>query len=163
MPDRKPHILEFLINKKTNSFSTWIGYTFNKNSYNFPELTPSIFPNNLDIKHSVSFGNTFTYKKLDIALGLLWRTGKPHTTPTSENDVNINGITNSIIYNEPNSDRLTSYFRTDFSSTYKFNLGKNSSAMVGISILNLLNTKNILNTYYKVTNQNTINTINTII
>jgi len=152
--------VEFLINKKTKSFSTWIGYTFNKNSYNFPELTPSVFPNNLDIKHSLSFGNTFTYKKLDIALGLLWRTGKPHTTPTSEDAVNINGITSSIIYNEPNSDRLTSYFRTDFSSTYKFNLGENSSAMVGISILNLLNTKNILNTYYKVTNQNTINTIN---
>jgi hypothetical protein len=34
------------------------------------------------------------------------------------------------------------------------------NGMAGISVLNLLNTKNILNTYYKINNDNTIKTIN---
>jgi len=148
--------LEFMINKKTAAFSTWIGYTYNKNDYEFPELTPTIFPNNLDIRHSISFGNTYTYKKIDLALGLLWRTGKPHTSPINNNAISTNGISNSINYNNPNSERLSNYFRADFSSTYKFKLNEKINGMAGISILNILNNQNILNTYYKINTKNTI-------
>ncbi|WP_372793161.1 TonB-dependent receptor plug domain-containing protein, partial [Lutibacter sp.] len=116
--------LEFIINKNTATFSTWVGYTYNKNDYEFTELTPTIFPNNLDIRHSISFGNTYTYKKIDFALGLLWRTGKPHTSPLNNNAISTNGISNSINYNDPNSERLSNYFRADFSSTYKFKLNE---------------------------------------
>ncbi|MDO9274820.1 MAG: TonB-dependent receptor plug domain-containing protein [Lutibacter sp.] len=152
--------IEFLINKKTDAYSTWLSYTFNENNYNFPQLSPAVFPNNLDIKHSISFGNTYTYKKLNFALGLLWRTGKPHTTPTQNDAVTINGATRYINYNAPNSNRLSNYFRADFSSTYQFNLSEKVNGMIGISILNLFNNKNILNTYYKINDQNAINTIN---
>ena len=152
--------LEFMVNKKTKVFSTWLGYTFNKNDYKFNELTPSVFPNNLDIRHSISFGNTYTYKRLNIALGLLWRTGKPHTTPIEDNAVLLTGISNSINYNEPNRERLSNYFRADFSSTYNFKLSKKINGLAGVSILNLLNTKNILNTYYKITAENSIEAIN---
>ena len=152
--------IEFLINKKTDSYSTWLGYTFNENNYNFPQLSPAVFLNNLDVKHSISLGNTYTYKKFDFALGLLWRTGKPNTTPTQNDAVTINGVNRYINYNSPNSSRLSNYFRVDFSSTYKFNFSKKVNGMVGISVLNLFNTKNILNTYYKINSENTINTIN---
>jgi len=154
--------LEFLINRKTEAFSTWLGYTYNDNTYNFPELSPSEFPNNLDIKHSISFGNTYTYKKFNFAIGVLWRNGKPYTTPQEGNPINIDGLDSYINYNAPNSDHLPNYFRVDFSSTYKFNLGKKVDAMAGVSILNILNTKNILNTYYKTTPEGTINTIHNI-
>ncbi|MFK5959517.1 MAG: TonB-dependent receptor plug domain-containing protein [Lutibacter sp.] len=152
--------IEFLANKKTEKFSVWVGYTYSKNTYNFKELTPAIFPNNLDITHSISFGNTFTFKKVNLALGLNWRTGKPHTTPISNNAVTNNGISNSISYNKPNSERLPNYFRVDFSSTYNFKLSKKVNGMAGISILNILNTKNILNTYYKVNTENSIDFTN---
>jgi len=152
--------IEFLINKKTEAFSTWLGYTFNNNTYNFPELTPTNFPNNLDIKHSFSLGNTYTYKNLDIAIGLLWRTGKPHTTPLSNNSISFDGVSNYINYNEPNSNRLPNYFRVDFSSTYKFKLSKTVNGMTGISILNILNNKNILNRYYKINTENNISAVN---
>ncbi|WP_456424406.1 TonB-dependent receptor domain-containing protein, partial [Lutibacter sp.] len=151
--------IEFLINKKTEVFSTWLGYTFNNNTYSFPELTPTNFPNNLDIKHSVSLGNTYTYKNLDIAIGLLWRTGKPHTTPLSNNSISFDGVSNYINYNEPNSNRLPNYFRVDFSSTYKFKLSKTVNGMTGISILNILNNKNILNRYYKINTENNISAV----
>lgn len=152
--------VEFLINKTTRNYSTWLEYTFNENNYNFPLLSPAVFPNNLDIKHSISFGNTYSYKKFNFALGLLWRTGKPHTTPTQNNNVTIDGVNSFINYNAPNTNRLSNYFRADFSSTYKFNLSEKVNGMIGVSVLNLFNTKNILNTYYKINDENTINTIN---
>jgi len=151
--------VEFMVNKKNENFSTWLGYTYNKNDYKFPELTPTIFPNNLDITHSITFGNTYTYKSIDFALGVLWRTGKPHTTPLNSEAISTEGISNSINYNLPNSERLSNYFRVDFSSTYKFKLSKKVNGMTGISILNLLNNNNILNTYYKISEENTINSI----
>ena len=154
--------LEFLINRKTDAFSTWLGYTYNHNTYNFQELTPSEFPNNLDIKHSISFGNTYTYKKFNFAVGLLWRNGKPYTTPQELNPITIDGLNSYINYNAPNSDNLPNYYRVDFSSTYKFNLNKKVAAMAGVSILNILNTKNILNTYYKITPEGTLKTINNV-
>jgi len=152
--------IEFLINKTTHNYSTWLEYTFNENNYNFPLLSPAIFPNNLDIKHTVSIGNTYSYKKFNFALGLLWRTGKPYTTPTQNNNVTIDGVNRFINYNAPNTNRLSNYFRADFSSTYKFNLSEKVNGMIGVSVLNLFNTKNILNTYYKINDKNTINTIN---
>jgi len=152
--------IEFLINKKTSTFSTWFSYAFNKNDYHFKELSPSIFPNNLDIRHRISFGNTYNYKKMEFALGLLWRTGKPHTSPIENNPINFNSIRNSINYNSPNSERLASYFRADFSSTYKFNFNEKIKGMVGVSVLNFLNTKNILNTHYKINTENLIDVIN---
>tara|TARA_R110001583_G_scaffold173582_2_gene327660 strand:- start:12005 stop:14551 length:2547 start_codon:yes stop_codon:yes gene_type:complete len=152
--------IEFLINKKTKVFSTWLSYTYNKNDYKFNELEPSVFPNNLDIRHRISFGNTYTYKKLNLALGLLWRTGKPHTTPLEINAVTTTGLGSSINYNEPNKERLSNYFRANFSSTYTFKVSKKLHGMVGISVLNLLNSKNILNTYYEVNSEKSISTIN---
>jgi hypothetical protein len=154
--------LEFLINRKTEAFSTWLGYTYNYNTYNFRELTPSEFPNNLDIRHSISFGNTYTYKKFNFAIGLLWRNGKPYTTPQENNPITIDGLNSFINYNSPNSDNLPNYYRIDFSLTYKFNLNKKVDAIAGVSILNILNTKNVLNTYYKITPESTIKTINNV-
>lgn len=154
--------LEFLINRKTEAFSTWLGYTYNDNTYNFTELTPSEFPNNLDIRHSISFGNTYTYKKFNFAIGLLWRNGKPYTTPQKSNPITSDGLNSYINYNSPNSDNLPNYYRIDFSSTYKFNFGKKINAMAGVSILNILNTKNILNTYYKITPDATISAIHNV-
>lgn len=154
--------LEFLINRKTEALSTWLGYTYNNNTYNFTELTPSEFPNNLDIRHSISFGNTYTYKKFNFAIGLLWRNGKPYTTPQESSPITSDGLNSYINYNFPNSNNLPNYFRIDFSSTYKFNFGKKTNAMAGVSILNILNTKNILNTYYKITPDTTISAIHNV-
>ena len=153
---------EFLINKKAGNYSTWLGYTFNINNYNFPQLIPTSFPNNLDVRHSISSGSTFAYKNFNFALGILWRTGKPNTTPKELDPISINGINSFINYNEPNNARLPNYFRTDFSSTYTFKINQKINGLMGVSVLNLLNNKNVLNTYYKINTDQTLNPINTI-
>ena len=151
--------VEFLINKKSKNLISWLSYTYNKNDYKFLELTPSSFPNNLDIRHSISVGNTYNYKNFNVSLGLLWRTGKPFTTPVDDNNVISNGIPNSIVYNNPNGERLSNYYRVDFSSTYKFKISEKLDCMTGVSVLNILNTNNVLNTYYKLSSSNLINKI----
>lgn len=152
--------IEFLINKKINNFSIWLGYTFNNNQYTFKDLTPSTFPNNLDIKHSVSFGNTYTYKKLNFALGIHWRKGKPYTIPDKTEPVISNGISNTINYSLPNNQNLEDYFRADFSSTYAFKFDTKVNGFVGVSLLNIFNKNNTLNTYFKANSDASITQVN---
>ncbi len=152
--------LEFLINKKSHNFSSWLSYTYNKNNYTFNTLIPASFPNNLDIRHTLNIGNTYTYNNIKFALGLLWRTGKPFTTPNENNPVDDSTGVAVVNYNSPNSARLKNYLRADFSSTYEFNFSEKVQAVAGISILNMLNTRNILNTYYEVNTDNGVDAIN---
>ena len=137
--------VEFLINKQFTNVSTWLSYSFSNNEYSFPTLNnEQTFSNNTDLVHAVTFAGTYTINNLKLALGLNWRSGKPTTIPDSTTPVFDNGIN----YSAPNSANLSDYFRTDFSTTYGFTLAKNTKAKVGISIWNVLNRRNILNTYY---------------
>lgn len=155
--------IEFLINKKASNYSTWLSYTYNTNNYTFKDIDPSTFPNNLDIRHNITFAGTYNYKKIKLGVGVHYRTGKPYTQPQEGNNVlNILVFPNTINYEEPNSSRLPEYIRADISANYSFNLGDKSRATVGGSILNLLDRKNILNTYYRVTPENEIETVESI-
>ncbi|WP_461532131.1 TonB-dependent receptor plug domain-containing protein [Sinomicrobium sp.] len=144
--------IEFLLNKKGRNYSTWLSYSIAQNEYNFRELTPSAFPNNLDIRHSISFAGTYTLKKLKLALGLNWNSGRPYTTPIAGNEVTERQTGNSINYNPSNSDRLPDFLRADLSSTYNFEISPSVRANIGIAILNILNRKNTLDIYYRLEN-----------
>ncbi|GGW23636.1 TonB-dependent receptor [Arenibacter certesii] len=152
--------LEFLINKKTKLYSTWLSYTYNYNNYYFEDLVPHKFPNNLDIRHTFTFAGTYTINDFKVGLGANYRTGKPYTQPL-EGDIAIDNSTfpNRINYAEPNSRRLSYYLRADASFIYHFQLGNQIRASVGASVLNILNKKNILNTYYRLNDKNEIETI----
>lgn len=141
--------LEFLINKKAADYSTWLSYTYNKNDYIFDNLTPNTFPNNLDVRHSISFGGTYSLNNLKLAMGLNWRSGKPYTEPEAGNEVSVSNSGNHINYENPNSGRLPEYFRADLSSNYKFKFNEGINGSVGLSVLNFLNRKNVLDTYYR--------------
>ena len=155
--------IEFLINKKASNYSTWLSYTYNTNNYTFNNITPKTFPNNLDIRHNITFAGTYIYQKIKLGVGLHYRTGKPYTRPQDGNNaLNTLVFPNTINYKEPNDSRLPEYIRADISANYSFNLGDKSKATVGASILNVLNRKNILNTYYRVTPENEIETVESI-
>ena len=155
--------VEFLINKKTNTFSTWLSYAYNLNNYTFEDITPNTFPNNLDIRHTVTFAGTYTYEGLKLGIGLNYRTGKPYTEP-QEGDSAIDRTTfpNTINYQENNSSRLPDYLRADASVIYAFEMGNKVKASVGASLLNLLNKRNVLNTYYRLNDDNQIQTIESV-
>lgn len=139
----KTHGLELLINKHFRQYNLWINYTLAENNYYFEEFTPSSFPNNLDIRHTLSAGCTYTLNQFELSGGVNFRTGKPYTKPTSESL----DSSNEIVYEEPNSSRLDNYLRVDISAKYKFSL-PNLKGEFGLSIWNILNRENVINIYY---------------
>jgi len=146
--------LELLINKKGDNYSTWLSYAYNKNDYTFDSIVPQTFPNNLDIRHTITFASTYNYKDLKLSIGLNYRTGKPFTEPVPGDE----GL-NDNNFQEPNSSRLPEYFRADASAIYNFQIGRTIRANAGLSILNFTNRRNSLNKYYRVNQDNEIETV----
>jgi len=142
--------LEFVLNKKTKSFSTWLSYLLMKNDYNFEGLNPSEFPSNFDIRHTATIASTYSYKNFKLALGLNWRSGKPYTEPFAGEEILIDDGTQIIQYGTPNNERLPNYFRTNISAEYVWYFSEKLKGKFNFSILNLLNTKNILNRRYSI-------------
>lgn len=146
--------LEFLINKKGDNYSTWFSYTLNKNDYTYDSIVPMTFPNNLDVRHTMTFASTYTLNRLKLGFGINYRTGKPFTKPQEINPIDNSFFPARISYQEPNSSRLPNYFRADASAVYQWEINRRVKAKVGISILNLINNKNILNRFYRVSEDN---------
>ncbi len=140
---------DFLINKRFENFSTWLSYSYAENNYTFEELEEVTFPNNLDIRHSVTLASSYSFKNLKISGGLNWRTGKPTTQPIEDNEI----IGDKINYQPANSSRLADYMRVDISAQYNFNISEKVKAHAGISVWNVLNKENIINNYYILTNR----------
>ncbi|MBT8320355.1 MAG: TonB-dependent receptor, partial [Eudoraea sp.] len=155
--------MEFLINHKNRYFSTWLSYTFNDNQYSFNNITPGTFPNNLDIRHTVSFATTYMYKGFKLGVGLNYRTGRPYTEPLEgAAGINTSVFPFTIAYQSPNSSTLPDYLRADLSALYDFNIGSKVRATAGASVLNVLNRRNVLNTYYRFNRQLEIETVESI-
>lgn len=146
---------DFLINKQfSNMVSTWLSYTYSKNDYTFPSLNnDNPFPNNADIRHALALSGVYTYNDIKLALGLNWHSGKPTTLPDYAND---DPDDDRITYTTPNSSNLEDYLRVDCSATYTFDISHEARAIVGASIWNIFNKKNIINTYYTLDADNMI-------
>jgi len=154
---------EFLVNYKNARFSSWLSYAYNKNTYFFEDITPNEFPNNLDIRHTLTLASTYNYRNLKLGLGLNYRTGKPYTKPQEgAGAINTTTFPITINYQNPNSSRLPDYLRADASLIYTFQLGETVKATAGASVLNLLGKRNVLNTYYRLNDQDEIETVESI-
>ena len=149
--------IDFLVNKKFNDLvSTWLSYSYSKNNYTFRNLNKGKpFPNNTDIRHTLTLAGTYTYNQFKIALGLNWHTGKPTTQPIAGNE----STDGEINYEAPNSSNLKDYLRADCSATYDFDFSAKTHATVGASVWNVTNKKNILNTYYNVDADNMVSKV----
>ena len=146
---------DFIINNKLNKFNTWLSYSLADNNYVFNELDDNKFPSNIDIRHTISFATTYDLNNLKLSAGINWRTGKPTTKPVTGNEI----VNNSINYEPANDSNLNSYFRVDASAIYDFNMSKKIKAQAGLSVLNILDKKNMINNHYIINTDNTIEEI----
>ena len=152
--------LEALLNYKSDRWSNWISYALNHNEYRFDTLDPQEFPNNLDIRHTLTLGSNYTYGNFIFGLGLNYRTGRPFTEPQAEpNAINTAVFPNQINFMDPNSSRLPDYLRADASMLYRFRISETVKGSAGASILNITGRRNILNTYYRLNSDNEIEKI----
>ncbi|MEX0982817.1 MAG: TonB-dependent receptor plug domain-containing protein [Bacteroidales bacterium] len=139
------HGMELLVNKRFTRSNIWVNYTLAKNDYYFVEFTPSVFPNNLDVRHALSLGGSYTLKSIEVSAGFNYRTGRPYTQPVQDH---LNER-NEIVYEEANSSRLSDYARLDLSAKYTLEI-KEVKAEIGISLWNVLNRHNVYNIFYQV-------------
>ncbi|MEM7487071.1 MAG: TonB-dependent receptor [Bacteroidota bacterium] len=142
--------IDFLLRRQLQKWNVWVSYGYLNSTYNFEELTEMEFRSNFDITHSLSSGITFSTQKLNFAFGANWRTGKPFTPTVGGNEV----MDGNINYDDTNSNELEDYLRLDFSAIYKTKIGSKTSLQTGISVWNLLNRENPINTFFRVNQQN---------
>jgi len=152
--------VEFLANKTADRFSTWLSYTYSINDYQFDSFTPSVFPNNVDIRHSVSLGFNYTVlQNLQLSVGSVWHSGQPYTNPLASSptvQINNNYYVN---YDQPNSQNVDPFFRLDASINYDFNFTKDSKLSFRAGVINLTNHHNTINRYFEVDPEDTNKTI----
>jgi hypothetical protein len=143
--------IEFLANKTSGKFSTWISYTFSINDYQFDSFTPSEFPNNTDIRHSASLGINYDINSnFKVSVGGIWRNGQPYTIPLKGNETVQNGNTTMVNYDSPNSENLDAFMRLDASLSYNFNISNGIKGIIRAGVINTTNEDNLINRYYKV-------------
>jgi len=132
-----------------------LSYTYAENQYTFNDLKEINFPNNIDIRHSITFGTSYAINDFKVSGGINWRTGTPITKPVSGNEF----VNDRINYQAANSSNLADYLRIDASITYKFKLAKNINAQTGLSVWNASNEDNIISQSYRTDQDKNINTI----
>jgi hypothetical protein len=152
--------IEFLANRTSGQFSTWVSYTFSINDYQFDSFTPSEFPNNTDIRHSASLGINYDINtNFMVSLGGIWRNGQPYTIPLEGNETVQNGNTTMVNYDSPNSQNLNAFMRLDASLSYNFNFTTGIKGILRAGVINISNEDNVINRYYKVDPNDSKNTI----
>jgi hypothetical protein len=138
---------EILIQKKMNHFLTWLSYTYNDNNYDFSNYEYPIFPNNFELIHTLSWAGIYEKNNFKIALGTKWTSGRPKTSPASSQIDPSNPV---LVYNKPNNTNLNIFSQVNLSSTYKWETANGVQYKLGISILNILNRKNEISEYYRI-------------
>ncbi|WP_237732373.1 TonB-dependent receptor [Flavobacterium sp. UGB4466] len=138
---------EMLVQKKMNHFLTWLSYTYNHNNYYFSNFEPPSFPNNFEVMHTVSWAGIYEKNNFKIALGTKWSSGRPKTSPDFSQ---INLSDPVLVYNKPNNTNVHIFSQVNISSTYKWETTNGIQYKLGLSILNILNRKNEISEYYRV-------------
>ena len=138
---------EILIQKKMNHFLTWLSYTYNTNNYHFSNYEYPRFPNNYKMQHNVSWAGIYEKNNFKIALGAKWSSGRPKTSPDNSKIDFSNPV---LVYNKPNNTNLNIFSQVNLSTTYKWETSNGIQYKLGISILNILNRKNEISEYYRI-------------
>ncbi|WP_452228682.1 TonB-dependent receptor [Lacinutrix sp. MEBiC02404] len=152
--------IEFLANITSIKYSTWLSYTYSTNDYTFHSFTPKKFPNNTDIRHSISFAFNYNlFEDLQISLGSMYRSGLPYTKPLEGNETTQNGSFYFVNYDVPNNENLDAFIRFDASLSYTFHVSKKLKTSLRFGIKNITNQDNVINRYYIVDETDTEKTI----
>ncbi len=146
---------EFLVQKRVKNFLHWINYSYNNTDYQFDGYVPPEFRNNFEIQHAITFASSLDWKKLKFSVGGKWFSGRPTTEILSLSPVFNLPETPEIAFAFPNESNLNDYFQLNISGSYQFDFNAKSNLLVGFSIQNLTNNKNVINQFYRL-NQNQI-------
>ncbi len=144
--DSRASGVDILLRKRLQKNNIWLSYSYLDSKYRFDELFETEFPSNFDITHSLTMGANYTIKNFMLATGLNLRSGRPFTNVMQDEPI----AENTINYATVNSERQTPFMRLDFSATYRLKVGPRTKARFGLSLWNVLDRNNVLNTFYRI-------------
>ncbi|BAO55397.1 TonB-dependent receptor [Nonlabens marinus S1-08] len=144
--------VDVLLRKQVQKISSWISYSYMVNEYTFEEFEENQFPSNFDTTHSVTLGTTYSNDVVNISTGLNYRTGKPTSVPLLGNEIERGEVN----FDTVNDSRVEDYIRADISALYKLKLSRGLRSELGASIWNVFNTDNVINNFYRINAENTV-------
>ncbi|MFM2229716.1 MAG: hypothetical protein RL607_974 [Bacteroidota bacterium] len=155
---------ELLVQRQWKNFILWATYSYNDNRYSFQFNSNLLrFPSNNEIMHHWATGIVYDTKNYKLTLGGKWFTGRPTTLPQSQN-LQYDPTTGStyINFKNPNSAHLPNFIQINTSGSYLFAFKDKKTLTFGASILNVLNTRNKINQFFRInTNVQSIEEVNT--
>ncbi|MEO6522413.1 MAG: TonB-dependent receptor [Mucilaginibacter sp.] len=149
--------IEFLLQKKSGSYTGWISYTLGEAKSKFDAYGTDYFSSNQDITNEFKSINMYHLQRWSFSAVFIASTGHPYTAPLGSYTLTgLDGTkTTYLSISEKNGERLPAYHRLDLSATYdilKFDGIKTGS--IGLSLFNVYNHVNTwYNEYYIQSNQ----------
>ncbi len=137
--------LDFLANRQWDNTNIWLSYSYAKNDYRFPDLEPQEFPNNIDVRQTITLGASQTVGAFKLAAGINWHRGIPTTGLLTNSPDNIM----QLQFDSPNALRIPDYLRIDASATYTMQWSDGVQAVAGVSLWNLFNRETTVNEFYR--------------
>ncbi|NEV93807.1 TonB-dependent receptor plug domain-containing protein [Psychroflexus sp. YR1-1] len=144
---------EVLVQKQIDDFNLWFNFSIMNNTYDFNTFTPQQFANNFEITQSSAFGANYTPGSLELSLGGRYFAGRPTTGIDNENPILTPETNPRVNFLSPNEQNLEDYLQINFTASYQFQLD-NSSIKAGFSILNLFNTDNLTQQFFRLDDTN---------
>lgn len=140
--------LELFAQKLISDFRLWFNYTYNSSEYEFNDFTPTVFPNNFETSHHFQTGVSYVANPIKLSLSARYFTGRPTTPIDLENPILNPAIDPEINFLDPNSNNISNYTQVNFTGSYTKKL-KNTQIEIGLSVLNLLNSGDITNQFFR--------------
>jgi len=115
-------------------------YTLSKTTHSFEKIKKgTLFPGRDDRRHQFKWVNQYKFKQFDFSATYVFASGRPYTDLS-----NFTGVPQNRQNLEPTAriSYLASYQRVDIGANYNFKWGK-TNGLIGLSIFNLLNRKNV--------------------
>ncbi|MFC2109667.1 carboxypeptidase-like regulatory domain-containing protein [Bacteroidota bacterium] len=145
--------VDFLLKKRFGAYRSWVSYTLSSSRFTYANLNDgNSFEGTYDIPHSLVWSHTYSYNKFQFSLGWKVRSGSPYTKALGLESAKNNPNKKIIVYGDINAERLPSFQKFDFSTTYRFKFSKEGKTVgkLGLSLLNIFNSKNILDRAYEI-------------
>ncbi len=148
--------LDLLLKKRWNAhYNTWLSYSLGFADYDFADISENSFTAPNDIRHNLSFVNSYRYRNFQLSLNSTYHSGLPYSQASltfNEEDPDAEyPFLYFRSYDSFNSQRLNAYIRLDLSAAYRFDFNRieGSQLEISCSILNILGRKNyVAREYY---------------
>lgn len=146
--------VELLVQKCLNDFNFWFNFSVMDNTYDFTNFNPQRFANNFEITQSSAFGISYSTNQFQFSLGGRYFAGRPTTEIDTENPILTPDTNPRLNFLNPNESNLEDYLQINFTGTYQFQFA-NSSIQTGLSILNLFNSNNLTQQFFRLDDSST--------